>query len=242
MARAHRRVAKLNLKLDKSAEPLPADSTFRVRYRSAFGLKYLGDHPRRPSAVTGMPRPRRTAAARRQSQHAGRVRRRLQHLRHRRPARTAAGSCRASATPSPARGASLNQAIEALNPLFANLSPSRRRSRTRRRSWSASSPSSPTPPGSSRRSPMDNAELFTNGAIAFGAISSDPQALQDTISGRPARPRGRARARCPCSARSSPTSPSSRACCAPASRTCARALPPQPGRLIGARCCRARCR
>ena len=33
--------ARLNLKLDKTAEPLPKDSIFRVRYRSAFGLKYL---------------------------------------------------------------------------------------------------------------------------------------------------------------------------------------------------------
>ena len=32
---------------------------------------------------------------------------------------------------------------------------------------------------------VDNAEQFTNGAIAFGAISSDPQALRDTISGGP---------------------------------------------------------
>ena len=34
-------VARLNLKLDKTAEPLPQDSVFRVRYRSSFGLKYL---------------------------------------------------------------------------------------------------------------------------------------------------------------------------------------------------------
>ncbi|MGI9020182.1 MAG: MlaD family protein [Solirubrobacterales bacterium] len=33
--------ALVNLKLDKTAEPLPQDSIFRVRYRSAFGLKYL---------------------------------------------------------------------------------------------------------------------------------------------------------------------------------------------------------
>ncbi len=33
--------ARLNLKLDKTAEPLPQDSIFRVRYRSTFGLKYL---------------------------------------------------------------------------------------------------------------------------------------------------------------------------------------------------------
>ena len=33
--------AKLDLKLDKAAQPLPADSTIRVRYRSSFGLKYV---------------------------------------------------------------------------------------------------------------------------------------------------------------------------------------------------------
>src|SRR5690349_11714402 len=33
--------AQLNLKLDKSASPIPEDSVFRVRYRSSFGLKYL---------------------------------------------------------------------------------------------------------------------------------------------------------------------------------------------------------
>ncbi|MGE5155912.1 MAG: MlaD family protein, partial [Betaproteobacteria bacterium] len=33
--------AELNLKLDKSASPIPEDSVFRVRYRSSFGLKYL---------------------------------------------------------------------------------------------------------------------------------------------------------------------------------------------------------
>ncbi|MFN8162169.1 MAG: MlaD family protein [Solirubrobacterales bacterium] len=33
--------AKLDLKLDKSVEPLPVDSTFVVRSRSALGLKYL---------------------------------------------------------------------------------------------------------------------------------------------------------------------------------------------------------
>jgi len=33
--------ARLNLKLDKAAQPLPQDSVFRIRYRSAFGLKYL---------------------------------------------------------------------------------------------------------------------------------------------------------------------------------------------------------
>ena len=33
--------ARVTLKLDESAGPLPVDSIFRIRYRSAFGLKYL---------------------------------------------------------------------------------------------------------------------------------------------------------------------------------------------------------
>ena len=33
--------ARVNLKLDPTAEPLPKDSVFRIRYRSAFGLKYI---------------------------------------------------------------------------------------------------------------------------------------------------------------------------------------------------------
>lgn len=36
-----RTIAKLDLKLDKSAQPVPADSTITVRQRSAMGLKYL---------------------------------------------------------------------------------------------------------------------------------------------------------------------------------------------------------
>src|SRR3954447_24681837 len=33
--------AQMNLKLDKSASPIPEDSIFRVRYKSTFGLKYV---------------------------------------------------------------------------------------------------------------------------------------------------------------------------------------------------------
>jgi ABC-type transporter Mla subunit MlaD len=33
--------ARVNLKLDPTAQPLPTDSIFRIRYRSAFGLKYI---------------------------------------------------------------------------------------------------------------------------------------------------------------------------------------------------------
>ena len=38
-------IAVLNLKLNKSVQPLPVDSTFDVRLKGAIGLKYLADHP-----------------------------------------------------------------------------------------------------------------------------------------------------------------------------------------------------
>src|SRR3954469_22206562 len=46
-------VGKLDLKLYKGADPLPADSTVRVRYRSSFGLKYL--EIARGTSETGLP-------------------------------------------------------------------------------------------------------------------------------------------------------------------------------------------
>ncbi len=49
-------VARLGLKLDQSVAPLPDNSVFRVRYKSAFGLKYLeitrGDGPGVPQGYT----------------------------------------------------------------------------------------------------------------------------------------------------------------------------------------------
>ena len=48
--------ARINLKLDETAQPLPQDSIFRIRYRSAFGLKYVevvrGTGPDAPEGFT----------------------------------------------------------------------------------------------------------------------------------------------------------------------------------------------
>ena len=88
---------KLNLKLDKAAEPLPADSTIRVRYRSSFGLKYLeiergdGDNGLQEGGDAAdlagrASRPSSTTSATPSTP---------------RPGRRAARSWRASATPSP---------------------------------------------------------------------------------------------------------------------------------------------
>ena len=85
--------AKLNLKLDESASPLPEDSTVRVRYRSSFGLKYL-----EITRGEGRADRRGRHPVDRAGHRAGRVRRHRQHLRHARPASTAARTSRASAT------------------------------------------------------------------------------------------------------------------------------------------------
>jgi ABC-type transporter Mla subunit MlaD len=172
-------IARLNLKLDKAAEPLPQDSTFRVRYRSAFGLKYLeierGTGPPAPEGhVFGVDQTveqtefddiNNTFDAPTRDN----VRTNLEGF----------GNALAG------RGTSLNQAIEALNPLLANLKPVA---------------STLSAPGTALRRffpelgdaarivapvAVEQAELFTNAGIAFAAISSDVETLRDTISEGP---------------------------------------------------------
>ena len=173
-------VAKLNLKLDKSADPLPADSTIRVRYRSAFGLKYL--EISRGTSQTGLPAAGTLPLSQSQEQvEFDDVYNTFDTATRENSRRVLQGFGDAFA----ARGASLNEAISALNPLFANLKPV---------SEALADPATQLVRffpelGDAARivAPVavDNAEQFTNGAIAFGAISSDPQALRDTISGGP---------------------------------------------------------
>jgi virulence factor Mce-like protein len=173
-------VAKLNLKLDKSADPIPADSTIRVRYRSAFGLKYL--EISRGTSATGLPAAGTLPVSQSQQQvEFDDVYNTFDTATRENSRRVLQGFGDAFA----ARGSSLNEAISALNPLFANLKPV---------SQALADPATQLVRffpelGDAARivAPVaaDNAEQFTNGAIAFGAISSDPQALRDTISGGP---------------------------------------------------------
>jgi len=173
-------VAKLNLKLDKSAEPLPADSTIRVRYRSSFGLKYLEID--RGTSQTGMPAGATLPLAQSSEQvEFDDVYNTFDTATRANSQRVLQGFGDAFA----ARGASLNEAIGALNPLFGNLKPV---------SAALADPATqlvrffPELADAARivaPVAVDNAEQFTNGAIAFGAISSDPEALRDTISGGP---------------------------------------------------------
>jgi ABC-type transporter Mla subunit MlaD len=168
--------ARLNLKLEQEAKPLPEDSTIRVRYRSSFGLKYLelarGEGEGLPEGGT---LPLEQAQVQTEFDDIGNT---FDTATRESSRRVLQGFGDGFA----ARGASLNQAIEALNPLFANLRPV---------SAALADPTTvlerffPELADAARIvAPVaeDQAQLFTHGAIAFGAISSDPEALRDSIS------------------------------------------------------------
>jgi ABC-type transporter Mla subunit MlaD len=173
-------VAKLNLKLDKSADPLPSDSTIRVRYRSSFGLKYL--EITRGTSQTGLP----SAATLPLSQSTQQVE--FDDVYNTFDTATRENSRRVLqgfGDAFTARGASLNEAIGALNPLFANLRPVSKALADPTTQLVRFFPELADAARIVAPVAVDNAQQFTNGAIAFGAISSDPQALRDTISNGP---------------------------------------------------------
>ncbi|MFN2612431.1 MAG: MlaD family protein [Solirubrobacterales bacterium] len=171
--------SKLNLKLNKSADPLPADTTVRVRYKSSFGLKYLElDRGTGQGLAEGGTLPIQQAVPQTEFDDIGDT--------FDTPTREAArvnlqefGSAFAG------RGASLNQAVESLNPLFTNLRPvaetlaSPQANLARFISELADSARIVGPVA------FQNAEQFTNMAITFAALSSDTEALKDAISSAP---------------------------------------------------------
>ena len=194
--------AKLNLKLDKKASPIPKDSIFRIRYKSSFGLKYLeinrGTGPDAPEGFvfdglddTGSCQlpvdPRtfastETAAAKNgcfQPQTEFDAISNTFNTKTRTNARVnLVGFGDAFA----GRGASLNDAIGHLKPLFQNLKPvsevlSDPRTGLRTFVQALARTAQIVAPVA-----VQQADLFRQGAIAFEAISADPAALQATIS------------------------------------------------------------
>jgi ABC-type transporter Mla subunit MlaD len=172
-------IARLNLKLDKEVDPLPMDSTFRVRYRSSFGLKYLeitrGDGEAAPEGHTF------PASQTIEQTEFDDINNTFDTETRTNSRTNLEGFGNAFA----ARGTSLNQAIEKLNPLFTSLKPVARtlvQPDTRLRRFFPEL-------GDSARivAPVaeEQAELFTNMAIAFAAISEDEEALKATISEGP---------------------------------------------------------
>jgi ABC-type transporter Mla subunit MlaD len=194
--------AKLDLKLDKSAGPLPEDSIFRVRYRSSFGLKYLeitrGTGKPAPEGYvfdglddTGTCQlpvdPKTFASSEPASAKNGCFQPQTEfdaindtfNTRTRTNART---NLVGYGTGFAGRGASLNEAIGKLRPLFVNLKPvsevlASPNTELRRFFEAMGKTARIVAPVA-----VQQARFFTNAAVAFDAISSDPAALRATIS------------------------------------------------------------
>ncbi len=198
--------AKLNLKLDKTVEPLPEDSIFRVRYKSAFGLKYIeivrGESPKTaPDGYTfdglddgtgsnacplpvdqqtfyaSEPATSKNGCFQPQTEFDA-----ISDTFDQKTRRAGQQDLVGFGTAFAARGASLNEAIDRLAPLFRNLkpvaenlaAPGTQLARFISASGQISSIVAPVA--------VQQSQLFTNGANVFAAISADPQALEDSIS------------------------------------------------------------
>jgi ABC-type transporter Mla subunit MlaD len=169
-------IARLNLKLDESASPLPQDSQFRVRYRSAFGLKYLEiERGNGPAAPEGYVFPSEQTVEQTEFDDINNtfdaatrdnVRTNLEGF----------GNAFAG------RGTSLNQAIESLDPLLSSLQPVARTLTEPDTQFRRLFPELADAARIVSPVAVEQAELFTNAAVSFAAISSDPEALRDSIS------------------------------------------------------------
>jgi ABC-type transporter Mla subunit MlaD len=197
--------ARLNLKLNKDAEPLPQDSIFRVRYRSTFGLKYLeivrGAGPPAPEGhvfdgtddgeLCDLPKEAgRFASSIPKTSHNGCFQGQTEFdevndtfdSRTRRAQRenlVGYGSAFAG------RGVSLNDTIAELPRLFGSLRPVARAladpevnlSRFIRGLWRTARYTAPAA--------REQAQFFDFAGTAFRAISSDPESLKEAISEAP---------------------------------------------------------
>lgn len=172
-------VARFNFKLDKFVEPLSEDTQVRIRYKSSFGLKYV-------ELTRGEGEPLAEGATIPASQFTEQVEFDEVYDTFDRETRVNSrtnlvGFGDAFA----ARGASINEAVENLNPLFRHLRPVMR---------NLADPDTQlarffSEMGDAARivAPVaeTQAQLFTNMAITFAAFSADTEALKDTISKSP---------------------------------------------------------
>ena len=200
-------VARLGLKLDKAASPVPVDSIFRIRYRSSFGLKYLditrGGGPGAPEGFTfngtndnddpadddneilsieevseNDGAEDGTFIAQTEFDEIGNT--------FNAPTRNAIRENLAGYGDGFAgRGASLNQAFRALNPLLTNLLPVAQTLNDPRTNLAGFFPALARTAEIIAPVAEQNAQFFGNAATTLAAIGSDPEALQATISGGP---------------------------------------------------------
>jgi len=199
--------AKLNLKLDKSAAPLPENSIFRIRYKSAFGLKFLevtrGDGPGAPEGFTfngtndnddpadedeqilsidevalNNGRNDGTFIAQTEFDEIGNT---FNQATRNAIRQNLAGYGDAFA----GRGLGLNQALQALNPLLSNLQPVAETLNDPDTQFARFFPALARVARIVAPVADEQAEVFGNMATTFDAIGSDPAALQATIVGGP---------------------------------------------------------
>ncbi len=169
-------IARLDVKLDQSVKPLPQDSRFRVRYRSSFGLKYLEITRGKGEGVPdGYTFPASQTVAQTEFDD-------INDTFDTETRSNARANLEGFGNAFAGRGASLNQAIESLNPLLTDLKPVanvlvERDTRLRRFFPALADTARIVAPVAE-----EQADFFTQAAIAFAAISEDPQALKDTIS------------------------------------------------------------
>jgi hypothetical protein len=194
-------VARLDLKLDEEAGPLPQSSAFRVRYRSSFGLKYLevirgGGPPAEEGFVfSGIddgavcelpadPDGEWNSLAANDRNGCFQEQTEFDDINNTFDAKTRANSrvnLIGYGSGFAGRGTSLNEAIVALEPLFGDLKPVARTlaadSTNLRRFFAelARSAEIVAPVA------VEQAEIFPFGATTFEAFSANPQALMDTI-------------------------------------------------------------
>jgi ABC-type transporter Mla subunit MlaD len=182
-------IARVNMKLDQASSPLPRDSIFRVRYLSTFGLKYV-----EVVRGTGPPAPEGYVFNGTDDEGTCKLPVNLETYGRDAPAAARDGCFQpqaefddlANALDRPARedlqtvarelggavagrGDSVNQAIEATPPLMRELGPLARTLADATAQVASVADA--------------NAQLFTNAAVAFEALSRDPGALQEAISG-----------------------------------------------------------
>lgn len=194
--------AQLNLKLDESASPIPQDSVFRVRYRSAFGLKYLEivrgtgpaaeegfvfdgtddggtcELPVDPRSFSeSIPEQARNGCFVGQTE--------FDAITNTFDARTRVNTrvnLLEFGNAFAARGTSLSDAIGSLEPLFRGLKPVARTLSAADTRLARFFPELGDAARIVAPVAVEQAQLFGYAARAFAAISADPAALQETIS------------------------------------------------------------
>jgi virulence factor Mce-like protein len=172
--------AKLDLKLDKSVQPLPADTHVRIRYKSSFGLKYV-------ELTRGHGAPLPEGATIPISQASSQVEfDDIANTFNTRTRDAVRGALQGYGNAFAGRGQSLNETILALDPLFTNLQPVAQTLTAKSTRLNRFFPALAASARIVAPVAEQQAALFTNMAITFGALSQDVQALENTIATGPA--------------------------------------------------------